>query len=206
MKSKHIFGLFGIIAIAIVIIYSFSIDTGSKGYIEKLQSERKEKNEMLKHSADSPLTTAQKQHFDSLAYYQIDPDYNITADYNPLAAPQHIDITTSDGERQAYLKVGYAHFVLGGKQQKLTVLDPLDNTQDYLFIPFYDETSTRSTYGGGRYLEAELAGSNKIRLDFNTAYNPYCAYNHEYRCPLPPSENQIDVPVEAGEKLFQLND
>jgi hypothetical protein len=81
------------------------------------------------------------------------------------------------------------------------VFKPVKEDVEYLFIPFYDKTSGDVTYGGGRYVEPEMLDNTTIEIDFNMAYNPYCAYNHTYRCPIPPGDNNLDVSILAGEKI-----
>ena len=110
-------------------------------------------------------------------------------------------IAITDGSQREYYVFGNVHFHLEGKELDLTVYKPVKSKSDYLFIPFYDATSADLTYGGGRYVEPVLVEGGKIEIDFNLAYNPYCAYNHTYRCPIPPQENSLDVSILAGEKL-----
>jgi len=107
----------------------------------------------------------------------------------------------TDGSQRAYYVYGNAHFHLEGKELDVTVFKPVKTETDYLFIPFYDETSADLTYGGGRYVEPTITDNGSLEIDFNLAYNPYCAYNHTYRCPVPPQENSLNVSILAGEKI-----
>ena len=116
---------------------------------------------------------------------------------------------TYSGMRKQYVKYGELHFELAGKKQRLNVYQSLDlrkmpQYRDYLFVPFKDLTNAGETYGGGRYLDfrmKDIEGSDCV-LDFNKAYNPYCAYSEGYNCPIPPRENHLEAKVEAGEMNF----
>jgi len=116
--------------------------------------------------------------------------------------------TTTD-RLPVYVKYGEAYFVLDGVQCKLNIyqnqeLIKLEKYRDYLFIPYLDETSGKESYGGGKYLDLRIPKGDSILIDFNKAYNPYCAYNHHYSCPIPPYENRLNVAVEAGVKAYTL--
>ncbi len=100
---------------------------------------------------------------------------------------------TSTGDEQDYVRVGQIHFKVKGQEAALQV---------YRSIPFVDLTAPKETYGAGRYLEPEKTGENRMLVDFNYAYNPYCAYNEKWSCPLPPMENRLKLRIEAGEKNF----
>ena len=104
---------------------------------------------------------------------------------------------TSTGDRQEYRRAGKIHFDVDGQTAQLTIFqDP----EGELFLPLRDATSGKETYGAGRYLEPELIDDETVHVDFNYLYNPYCAYNEAYSCPLPPVENWLRVPIAAGEK------
>jgi uncharacterized protein (DUF1684 family) len=113
-------------------------------------------------------------------------------------------MATSTGTRQAYLRSGAFTFEIEGRSLKLIVYksteDPYARS---LFIPFSDETSGRETYAAGRYLDIEEQAGDDYELDFNMAYNPYCAYSEEYTCPIPPVENKLPVKILAGEKNYK---
>ena len=111
----------------------------------------------------------------------------------------------TDGSQREYYVFGNVHFHLDGKELDLTVYKPVKSEKEYLFIPFYDKTCGDLSYGGGRYVEPVLQNNGLIEIDFNLAYNPYCAYNHTYRCPIPPQENNLDVSILAGEKIPDFN-
>ena len=104
----------------------------------------------------------------------------------------------SDGTTDHLQRAGTVKFTADGTEATLLAF----HQGDELFIPFRDSTSGNETYGAGRYVEAEPLGDGRFELDFNRAYNPYCAYNDAWRCPLPPRENWLTVPIRAGEMSF----
>ena len=196
--------LFLVAAIGLIVISFYTIQGTSKnteGYLEEIETKRQEINEEFKTSEESPLTDEQKEIFKSLSYFPVIEKYNIKADFHKNDREQIVKISITDGTQREYLLFGNAHFHLDGKELNLTIYKPVKSSEDYLFIPFYDETSADQTYGGGRYVEPELIDGGTIEIDFNTAYNPYCAYNHTYRCPIPPQDNSLIVSIPAGEKI-----
>ena len=203
IKSKIPYFIIGLL-LAFILLYSFS-GNHDAGKSEDLGTWRTMKDQYFREEADSPLTEDQKKEFRGLIYFEENPDFRIIADWHPLNEKDVLTLkTTNDGQR-AYWKYGIARFMLNDTPCELLVLKPVDiPDQDYLFLPFYDNTSGLTTYGGGRYVEPDLMNSGKILIDFNRAYNPYCAYNKKYRCPIPPLQNNIKVAVEAGEKNFDF--
>jgi uncharacterized protein (DUF1684 family) len=107
---------------------------------------------------------------------------------------------TSTGDVQNYVKYGRFQFEVNGEPAALTVYT---SDRGDMFVPFADATGGSETYGAGRYLEVEKIGNDRIHVDFNLAYNPWCAYSPAYSCPIPPAENRLEVPIRAGEKLFE---
>lgn len=204
MKTSRIYTVFIVVAVLAIAVYSISGMKFSNNYPVQIEKERKEKDEMFKNSDESPLTAAQKANFDSLTYYPVDEKHKIKASFILNDKKEKLELAYTDGSTKTYLKYGYAKFELNGIPQQVTILKPTFFVDEaYLFLPFYDETSALETYGGGRYLDLDPNPDDIIELDFNKAYNPYCAYNHEYRCPIPPKENRISVAVTAGEKNFE---
>ena len=135
-----------------------------------------------------------------LRYYPFDAAYAVAVELQPNPAPDTVRLATSTGVPKAFSRYATAAFELAGKPQRLTVFRPVGPGAGYLFVPFTDPTNGRETYGAGRYVEVEQTSGTAVVLDFNRAYNPYCAYNARYVCPLPPDENRIGVPVPAGEQ------
>lgn len=166
--------------------------------MDPLSDLRRRKDEHFAHSADSPLTDAQRHAFHGLSYYEPDPAFRFeaTLDHDGTLEPEQIQ--TSDGQTRWLPRAGRLRFTLGGVEQGLAAYAQGDE----LFIPFRDATSGEETYGAGRYVEAHPLEGHRYLLDFNAAYNPYCAYNENWSCPLPPRENWLGVAITAGEKTF----
>lgn len=169
-------------------------------------------NEILQHRKElhksflkpgSPLSEKERKNFISLNYFAPDSNYRVYARVDFLENPETVYMATSTGKPREMLKRALLHFELGGENHSLTVFEPLEEDEDW-FLPFTDETSGTSTYGGGRYLNLpDLSGKETAVIDFNLAYNPYCHYNPDFSCPVPPRENDLRLEVRAGEKLFK---
>ena len=202
-KSIAIFITAGVIIAAVIVYFNSSLH-GKKArqdYIARIEQHRAEINDFFKNSEQSPLTDEQKAVFHGLSYFPIDPEYRVSAKFIKNPREQVVTINITDGSLREYYVYGWAEFTLDGKDLRLTVFKPVKKDSEYFFIPFYDDTSAETTYGGGRYVEPESIDGKKIIIDFNLAYNPYCAFNHRYRCPIPPRENNLKVPILAGEKI-----
>ncbi len=171
---------------------------------QEVSSARVEKDAYFRDDPDSPIPFNQRAQFKGLNYYPPSPSYNIPAKLERFDKPDPVMIATSKGSQQAYMKYGALSFELLGKRLRLYVYksaeDPFSRS---LFVPFSDATSGVETYKSGRYLDLEEQGGDEYDLDFNMAYNPFCAYNEEYICPIPPGENRIAVKIMAGEKNYK---
>jgi len=192
-----------VLVIGISIIYTLQGGETTEDYIERIQEERQQTAGFMRSSRESPFAPDSIP-FKGLDYYPPDPVYKVRARLTPIQNQKLLQMPTSTGEEEKYIRYAYADFEISGQAQRLLVLQPFES-QTRLFIPFSDATSGEETYGGGRYLEAEIpprTGARTIELDFNKAYNPYCAYNASFSCPLPPQENFLKVPIRAGEKDY----
>ncbi len=184
-------------------------DNPTKGYIEIIEDARRGTNIEFMYSEKSPLHPDQKKGFQGLDYFGIDKKYRIEGILVKDESPDTVIMKTSGSRTPKYIKYGVVKFEVDGVDQQLSVFQYIKlldqpNQGRHLFIPFRDETTSLETYGGGRYIDCEIPEEgNLLILDFNTAYNPYCAYNHKYSCVLPPDENQLSVKIEAGEKVFE---
>ncbi|UZR93056.1 DUF1684 domain-containing protein [Chondrinema litorale] len=207
MKTSNLFFGSVVVIVLLIVIYSFSGEQANQAYEEEIKEYREDKNKLFVDGEGSPLDRKQKKDFTTLNYYPINPAYRIIADFEKFPIEQGVEINTNKGVPRIFKKHGLARFKLNNSMHELLILKSTDRlTSKVLFVPFADETSGRETYGAGRYLDAEMSGNNKIILDFNTAYNPYCAYNTTYECPLPPKENVLTVKIEAGEKTFKTEE
>ena len=159
----------------------------------------------------TPLLPEQQKNFKGLNYFAPNPDYLVEATLVKAVKQEDVIMKTSGDRTPVYVRYGVVMFMLKGKPYTLAVFQNkkmLELSQDTssLFIPFRDETCGKESYGGGRYLDCEIPTSgDKVMIDFNKAYNPYCAYNPNYSCVIPPEENRLAVRIEAGEKVFEKN-
>ncbi|HEX8329127.1 MAG TPA: DUF1684 domain-containing protein [Hymenobacter sp.] len=162
-------------------------------------------NKEFKNPKETPLTPAERRAFKTLPFYPTDYAYYVEATFVRDSTSQPFAMETSTSRRPLYRKYGELRFELQGQPQRLSVyqsVDPLKGPDlaDYLFLPFADLTNGHGSYGGGRFIDLRIppAGSTTLLVDFNRAYNPLCAYNHGYSCPVPPAENRLAVAIPAG--------
>jgi uncharacterized protein (DUF1684 family) len=169
-------------------------------YVGKIAAERELKDEMFRTDRrESPVKPEEIEQFLPLSYFPIDEAYAVPAQLDP--APQRVAITmpTSTGKLRTVERIGTLKFSVKGQPLKLTAF--LEEGSRRLFVPFSDLTSGTETYQAGRYMNLDPSPSGIYIVDFNIAYNPYCYYNPEYDCPLPPAENRLTVPIRAGERM-----
>jgi uncharacterized protein (DUF1684 family) len=171
----------------------------------QLEAFRRQKDKFFAESSDSPLQSEDKEHFHGLNYYPVDLKYRVIATLVREQNPGIFRVQTTTGDHREYTRIGRLEFELDGQHLSLTAFmppadEPLHGNR--LFVPFRDRTSGKETYGAGRYLDLNKRASDEYVLDFNRAYNPYCAYSPYYSCPLPPGENNLAAEVRAGELLF----
>ncbi len=173
-----------------------------------LLADRQEKEECFLNHERSPLTEEQKGAFDGLNFYPVDLEYRFHTTIREHSTKDTIEMAMSAQGEQKYIRWGEFEFSVSDFEGELQVYKPLqysDDYQPYFFIPFRDKTNGESTYDGGRYLDIPIHESDTYVIDFNRAYNPYCAYDsNRWSCPLPPEENTLDFPLRAGEKAYTL--
>jgi uncharacterized protein (DUF1684 family) len=204
MKIKNVIMLITIIVVIISIFYAFQGSTDDPAYLKEIASERTEKDNFMRTGDESPFAKS-KADFTGLKYFPVDLKYRIVANLNPIKEKKALILATSDGKEEHYLEYAFAEFDLNDAHNKLLILEVMDMgpMRNKLFLAFGDATSGLETYGAGRYLDiSKVPGSSTIMLDFNKAYNPYCAYNDTYSCPFPPKENLLNIPIKAGEKNY----
>jgi uncharacterized protein (DUF1684 family) len=174
-------------------------------YKEQLVKERKETNKYFASPGKSPLPKEDAASFVSLNYFPIDTLYRVPCKIIPIDTAKPFAMPTTTARTPFYRKVALAIFSINGVTDSLSVFkNEEDPDDDVLFIPFLDETNGFDTYGGGRYLDLKSLDP-PVLLDFNRAYNPYCAYNPNFSCPIPPLENTLSMRIEAGEKTYGLH-
>jgi len=189
-------------------VNSTKLETIKSDKLADILAFQEELNNEYKDPETSPLPDRYRKEFETLDFFPPDTNYVITAEFirTPDALPFSMPTTT---ERESTEVVyGIAKFNLNGKTVELEIyqspeLIQQEKYREYLFLPFTDETNGKDTYEGGRYLDLTLPAGNQIILDFNKAYNPYCAYNKKYSCPLVPPVNNISALVKAGVKAFE---
>ena len=159
---------------------------------------RRAKDDFFARDPQSPLTREQKSTFTGLHYFPENPDLSLEAAVEVFPESQPVEMQTSTGDVQEYTRYGRFHFMADGQPAELTIYA----SEGGYFLPFVDSQAPKETYGAGRYLEPEPLGGGRFAVDFNLAYNPYCAYNDHWSCPLTPFENHLKVPIKAGEKNF----
>jgi len=172
-------------------------------YEEQILEFRRGKDEFLRTAQQSPIPHEQRHGYSGLAYYEPDQRYRIESlTLEPDADPTSTtEIVTSDGKTREAWRVGTLEFDVPGGHARLAGYAFEPGPVEELFIPFRDATSGSDTYGAGRYLDLEPEDDGTYVLDFNLAYNPWCAYAPQYSCPLPPRDNWLTFPIPAGEKI-----
>lgn len=204
MKIRNlIIGAF-VVAVALIVFYSFQEKDSGKDYEAEIVQERVAKDAFMRSSDESPFGE-ERENFKTLEYFPIDLNYRISAKLNSIRNKKVVVLSTSDGLEKRFLEYAYAEFELNKETCKLLILEIIEEGpyRGTLFLAFADATSADQTYGAGRYLDLKKTpGASSIKLDFNQAYNPYCAYSENYSCPFPPKGNVLKVPVLAGEKKY----
>lgn len=158
---------------------------------------RRQKDDFFR-SPESPLKPEQQTDFQGLRYYPENPTLRLTVGLDTNTPHDFMMMQTSTGSQRRYTRAGKISFTVAGQPAELWVYQ---DDHGY-FLPFRDATGQDETYGAGRYLEPDTDADGKLLVDFNLAYNPYCAYNERFSCPIPPRENWLTVRIEAGEKNF----
>lgn len=164
---------------------------------QQLIALRAQKDRFFQHHEQSPLTEEQKAKFNGLSYYPPQPHLDLTVTVQPFDQKTDVQIQTTSGEPRWYRRYGEFHFTVSSQQARLTIYQ----TPHGFFLPFVDAGAGAETYPAGRYLEPVQLEDGRFRVDFNQAYNPFCAYNPMWNCPLTPPENHLDVYIRAGEKI-----
>jgi uncharacterized protein (DUF1684 family) len=170
-------------------------------YLEDLSTARVHKDRQFKDAADSPVPKEKRDVLLPLRYFPIDPGYSVPAALKLAAERPVFEMPTSTGTLRRMQLVGTLEFTLQGQAHSLGAFVP-DGTRRIteLFVPFADATTGKDTYSAGRYLDLQPTATGFYTIDFNRAYNPFCAYNASYECPFPPPSNRLKVAIEAGER------
>ena len=196
-----------------LLISSVTIKAQSTGvfdpstYSAVINAERKQKDIEMRTDEKSPIPENEKATFKKLNYYKPNTSYRKEAAFDRFDQATHFLMKTTTDRLPEYSLYGVVTFEHEGKDYTLNVYQNIELVKKpgydkHLFIPFNDETNGKETYGGGRFLDVTETGESTLIIDFNNAYNPYCAYNHKYSCPIPPEENNLKIKIKAGEKKW----
>ena len=158
-------------------------------------------------AATSPLLAEDLKDFQRLAFYSIDEKFIVTAKLIRSKGEKPFDMNTSTARTPKYIKYGTLYFSIDEQNLKLSIYQNIELSkkqgyEEHLFLPFSDLTSGKESYIGGKYIDLKIPKDDTIVIDFNQSYNPYCAYNSKYSCPIVPLENDLNVAIEAGVKKF----
>lgn len=169
---------------------------------------QREINSEYKDASKSPLKEKDMKNFKGLEFFKFDSTYVVTANFTRALDEKPFKMKTTTDRLPEYIKYGEISFNLKGKPYTLNVYQNQDlknkeGYEDYLFLPFLDDTNGDESYGGGRYIDLRMPEGDTLLVDFNSAYNPYCAYNEKYSCPIVPRENYMETDVNAGVKVFK---
>jgi uncharacterized protein (DUF1684 family) len=204
-KTKTILftGFIGLISL----ISSCKEKESKTSYREKIYERRKAIDALFSDPRTSPLVEEDIRTFTGLSYYEPDEKYKVDARVERLAQAEVVQLPHTMNRKYPFVKYGTAHFKLGNDSCMLTLYMSQEEAEKKeesptLFIPFKDATNDSETYEGGRYLDISAMHQSMITLDFNHAYNPNCAYSHNYSCPIVPAENTLKIPVKAGVKRY----
>jgi uncharacterized protein (DUF1684 family) len=172
----------------------------------RLPQFREHKDHYFAHGEHSPLTEEQRQGFTGLDYFEEDPalSFTVSLDGGGAGIGDEVDLATTDGKTMRFARAGRLPLSIGDRPVEVSVFRDLDRGR--YFLPFRDETAGVETYELGRYMDPRERPDGTLVIDFNYAYNPYCAYGDGWSCPIPPDENVLPVRIEAGERAFRISE
>ena len=175
-----------------------------ESWAAELRANREQKDDFFADHPQSPIPPTEREDFDGLDYFSPDPDYRVEATVTVHDDPETVTMHTTANTAVEYRRAVTFTFEIRGREQSLAGY--ASEATEGLFVPFRDKTTGQQTYDKGRYMELEpsrdLADGDVVPLDFNIAYNPFCAYSDSFACPLPPEGNWLDVAIEAGERSY----
>jgi uncharacterized protein (DUF1684 family) len=179
-------------------------EVDADAYAAELREKRTEKDDFFAEHPQSPVPPEEREGFAGLSYFDPDPEYRVEAAVRVHDDPDPVEMETTAENVVRYLRVATFEFDLDGESHELAAYRQERSEDDTLFVPFRDKTTGQQTYRLGRYMELEPEGGvtdgETVTLDFNIAYNPFCAYSDTFACPLPPEENWLETTIEAGER------
>ena len=188
-----------IIPLVVLVVVTLRFGASNEDYNADFEKYWKEKHDFFKNSRESPFVQKNTS-YEGVKVFPFNSDYRVNAKLDRFTTREMLTLNNSDGTQTNYLKYANASFKIEGTEHSILILKRLGFGNQYL-TAFGDETSGETTYGGGRYLDLKIGKSDRIEINFNKAYNPFCAYFDDFTCPLPPRENLLTVAIKAGEKL-----
>ena len=195
----------------LTIIFMFSCNSQDKRALIGDTEYQQKLNASYKDATKSPLKKRDLKKFKGLDFFPIDSSFIVTAKLTKIENAPTFKMATTTDRKPLYKEYGILEFTINGKDCKLTIYQSQDDLRDekykdYLFLPFTDDTSGNESYGGGRYMDVMTTDEKPdgtITLNFNNTYNPYCAYNDRYSCPITPRKNHLDIEIKAGVQVFE---
>lgn len=193
--------------LTVILFLNLSMILAQEVKVETSKEFQDNLNKEFATKGESPLTDEDFKTFKGLDFYPIADKYIIEADFKRTPEEKVFKMKTTGSRLPEYVKYGELTFKLDGKQFKLNIYQNIqlmtkEGYADYLFLPFSDLSCGKESYIGGRYLDMRIPKGDKMVIDFNKAYNPYCAYNHKYSCPIVPMENNLQAEILAGVKKY----
>lgn len=191
-------------SLVLLMVFVFGFSQSTKKQISDIRKFQSDLNAEYQNPKETPLRGDNFTNFKDHPFFPIDLKYRIKAKFERTENAVSFDLPTSSGKTQPYMEYGKATFQLDGKTHTLSIYQSLNlikkpGFEDYLFLPFRDETNGKETYGGGKYIDLRIPKTGEILLDFNQSYQPFCAYNaYDYNCPIVPEENFLPLRIEAG--------
>jgi uncharacterized protein (DUF1684 family) len=170
-------------------------------YVAELQVYRAARDEAFRKQPDEPVPPDKMTEFLPLKYFPPDPGYVVPASLKPVEKRTVVDMPTSMGKVRKQHRVGTLEFTLKGQPLTLGAYVEAGADINRLFVPFSDMTTGTETYYAGRYMELDRTPTGLYTVDFNKAFNPFCYYNTNFDCPIPPRESRLPLPIRAGERL-----
>ncbi len=192
--------------LTLILFFAYHFVALSQDYKQSVIEFQEKLNEEFGNSDESPLTPEDLEKFDSLSFFPVDEKFRVVAKFERIENAVPFKMKTTTDRTPVYEIYGVATFFLDNKEYRLNIyqshsLREKEEYKSYLFLPFTDMTNGDETYGGGRFIDLKIPEGDQIVIDFNMAYNPYCAYNHSYSCPIPPEENDLNCEIRAGVKM-----
>lgn len=207
---KFRFESIGLGLFSLVVIFALSCSSTKElidnDHTSSVKSHREKTEQGLIIGDRAPLT---KDDLGNIRYFEIDQQFKVDANVDLSEGEEPFELPTYSGITKTFIKYATLSFILEGETRELSVYRNLEvirmpQYKNYLFLPFKDQTSSDSTYGGGRYINLSTLDieKGKVELDFNKCYNPWCAYSDGFNCPIPPTDNHLDIAILAGEKNY----